>query len=157
MLLSLSKGSPCPPSRSPPPRWGSGESARYVTRCGGDGGCTLETLKLAKSSKKVPRSRRKRRQRHKTSLFCCVVKWSNKRGLEAPLPTQQNYGFVSGLLYTRNRNTPFRNSVPRYYHTPPETSTQSLRFVRLFRKFLHQEPVGHRINHAHEKTASERL
>ena len=63
------------------------------------------------------------------------------------MPTQQNYGFVSGLLYTRNRNTPFRNSVPRYYHTPPETSTQSLRFVRLFRKFLHQEPVGHRVNH----------
>lgn len=95
MLLSLSKGSPCPPSRSPPPRWGSGESAGYVTRCGGDGGCTLETLKLAKSSKKVPRSRRKRRQRHKTSLFCCVGKGPNKRGIVGPFPKQQNGGFAA--------------------------------------------------------------
>ena len=95
MLLSLSKGSPCPPSRSPPPRWGSGESARYVTRCSGDGGCTLETLKLAKSSKKVPRSRRKRRQRHKTFLFCCVSKGPNKRGIVGPFPKQQNGGFAA--------------------------------------------------------------
>ena len=81
------------------------------TRRSGDEGCTLETLKLDRGSKKVPHSRRKRRQRHKTSLFCCVVKWSNKRGFEAPFPKQQNGGFVSGLLYTRNRDTPFQQSM----------------------------------------------
>lgn len=52
MLLSLLKGSPCPPSRSPPPRWGSGEGARYVTRCGGDGAARSKPSNLPKAAKK---------------------------------------------------------------------------------------------------------
>ena len=60
---------PIPFPAAPLGLWGKREVRDPLRR---GRGCTLETLKLAKSSKKVPRSRRKRRQRHKTSLFCCV-------------------------------------------------------------------------------------
>lgn len=54
MLLCLSVGSPCAPSRSPPPRWGSGESTGYVTRRSGDGGCTLDIPVLCQKQQKSP-------------------------------------------------------------------------------------------------------
>lgn len=57
---------PFPFPAAPLGLWGR---RKVRTRCGGDGGCTLETLKLDRGSKKVPRSRRKRRERHKTYVI----------------------------------------------------------------------------------------
>ena len=99
---------PFPFPAAPLGLWGRRE---VRTRCGGDGGCTLETLKLDRGSKKVPRSRRIAANDTKPMLFCCVSKGSNKKVLEDPFPKQQNGGFVSGLLYTRNRDTPFQQSI----------------------------------------------
>lgn len=73
LLLCLSVGSPCPPFPFPAAPLGLWGRREVRTRCGGDGGCTLETLKLDRGSKKVPRSRRNRRERHKT--YVILLRW----------------------------------------------------------------------------------
>lgn len=80
---------PAPPSRSPPPRWGSGECARYGPAAAGTGAARSKPSNLTEAAKKSRVRGENAANATKPMLFCCVGKGSNKKVLEDPFPKQQ--------------------------------------------------------------------